>query len=405
MATTVVSSAYDTSGNGGRKIVRLSNDWLICVVWDSTTPRIRWYKSTDNGATWSQLCSANYTGTNIAMCSNGTIVYTLHTYSGDNALFKFDATTQADVDITHTSRADTGQTSYLSVSFCIDGDGYLHAVWCSKNATYPNSFNIRYSKSTDGGATWAAPTQITTTNTTNINNTKPCIAVKSDNNPVIVWVYAKSSATASYIIKLIKYNGSSWDSAVNVYDSGTYEYNTAPCLAIDSNDCFHVVWESDDSSASTVPNIRYSKSLDGGANWKKADGTAGHDKLTSDTTYNQQWASIVLTSTNNIYIFWNGIDTAVSSTYQNCRKISHDGNSWSSITTITNNTTNHAYRVQALWSKFNMNSNDAVRFIYQDLENSAVQYDSILLGWSHKLMGITPTKIMGVQPSKVMGIS
>jgi len=165
---TVVNSAYDTSGNGGKKSVRLSNGWLVCAALSSDYLKIFYYKSIDNGATWSQMYYIDTTGASptvllkgFSLASVGTKTYTLingvfntSTYFIKNYIF--DATiitntngfsafwnlTNIDVDV-------NGSQSNIqpNCSLIIDTTGSeLHACWSSKNSTYAYSFNIRYCK-------------------------------------------------------------------------------------------------------------------------------------------------------------------------------------------------------------------------------------------------------------------
>jgi hypothetical protein len=142
----VVASAYDTSGNGGRKLVRLSNGWLIAVVYDSTGTgsgsRLVFYKSTDNGATWSILCFAGNTRLNLYSITNiGTRIY-LISMTGNTTIqhSNFDATivtSSTDVCALNGGNLDSSQTSFSGGSLIANDTGTeLHATWASKNATY-----------------------------------------------------------------------------------------------------------------------------------------------------------------------------------------------------------------------------------------------------------------------------
>jgi hypothetical protein len=156
--TQVVGSAYDISGTGGRKITMLSNGWIVASAYNGTV--INFYVSKNNGATFTYLCYLTAAVNNHAICSNGTTVYvlTINTADAQNYFSKFDATTVTDINI-YTGfgkMVDTAQTSFGSGCslVCDPTTGYLYAAWCSKNATYPNSFNLRHAMSTDGGLTW-----------------------------------------------------------------------------------------------------------------------------------------------------------------------------------------------------------------------------------------------------------
>ncbi|WP_411680488.1 hypothetical protein [Clostridium thailandense] len=133
---TVVGSAYDTSGNGGRKLVRLSNGWLVSSLVDTTGTKTRFIVSKDNSQTWQELCyiGQNFTA-GIALCSYGTTVYSVGTMTSNTIFyaFKFDATTITDIGLIGT-QIDTGQTSFgTGCSLAINPQGTeLHACWSSK---------------------------------------------------------------------------------------------------------------------------------------------------------------------------------------------------------------------------------------------------------------------------------
>jgi len=374
--TVVVASAYDTSGNGGRKMVRLSNGWIVTSAFNSSNSTIYFYKSTDNGQTWTQLCfqllTTGQSSMSFAIASTGTTVYVLSA-SGNTAMGyqKFDATTVTNNDIGHNGvNVDTSQSSFGSGdSLAIDGNGKLWATWCSKNSTYPNSFNIRVSSSTDGGATWATPTQVTTYNTSGDDYTNPCIVLRSNNYPNVIFIRVNSGNNE---ILVSNWNGTSFSAAAGIYNGISYAQSN-PCAAVDSNDVIHLTWQGEDATHPTFQ-IKYSRSTDGGSTW------SAMINLTSVSSYHQQEPTIAIDpATNNLYVLFFGIDSAINTSYNQVRKIINTGGTWGSIVSITSNTTGNASYPQSLWSKFNMNSADAIRMIYDDSQAGAVEYYSITL--------------------------
>jgi len=127
--TVIVASAYDTSGNGGRKIVRLSNNWIVTVADNTSTNNQYFYVSKDNGQTWSQLCwflEGTSAGT-YAIASSGTTVYFM---SGNNTniivFASFDATTVTNTQQTFPRGIDSSQTAIgTGMSLIIDSTGKL----------------------------------------------------------------------------------------------------------------------------------------------------------------------------------------------------------------------------------------------------------------------------------------
>jgi hypothetical protein len=333
----VINSAYSTVGNGGRKIVRLSNGWLVGCAYNSSNATLYLYVSKDSGATWSQLCYISSSGTSMnswAICSFGTRVTVLVAYSATYVQSTtFDATTVSNAQVTTgISNVDTAQTSIGSgCSIEADGNGVLHAAWCSKNSYYANSFNIRYSKSTDGGATWATPTQITTQNSSGRWSQNPCLVIKNNVPMILVETYDGSYYIANYMCSSGSWSGMSYNFGSSAYA----QY--FPSAVVSPDGYIHVTWEGQDATDTTRVNIHHAKSIDG-MTWTKQDGTAGNDKLTSGNTYTEARGSITADQNNNIYIMFYGLDANVSTTYAQIRRIVATGTTWGSVTTLTNTT-------------------------------------------------------------------
>lgn len=308
--TVIVASAYDTSGNSGKKIVgTLTNGWLVTDALNSTTVQL--YKSADLGATWAALCNITgmqagaaitFTGNVITViCNSTTVVYSV----------KFDASTVTNIDLNSTKVTIDTQTSLSNnMSIATASGGNLTAAWCSKNATYPNSFNIRYSNSTDGGVTWATPTQITNRNVASQDFTNPCIAVKSDNNPVIFYQYLD---TSSNTILANTFSTSTWTQHT-VYNVNVAAYTQSnSCTTVKQYGSnigrIWVLWQGLDATDSAKYNIRASWSDDSGATWNTAF------KLTTGNIVDRQKPTIAENTNGDIYVFYQD-STAIS--YQLC---------------------------------------------------------------------------------------
>jgi len=187
---------------------------------------------------------------------------------------------------------ESGQTStsVKDLDLVVAPNGDLHACWVSKNATYPNSFNIRYSKSTDGGVTWESPTQVTTTNITADSNLNPSITINSLGNPVIVY---QSDISSDYGISSLVFNGTAWDSAYVVY-SGGVNFQSSPSVDALSDGTIIVAWHGVDAGDSSN-NIRFSDSTDNGVTW------SAMQKLTTSGDSNDN-PSITRNSDDDIFI-------------------------------------------------------------------------------------------------------
>ena len=256
--------------DGGRKITRLSNGWLVTVSAMMSMGSVLWHVSKDNGVTWSQLSTTNSGGwtNSFALASYGTTVYTVVT-SGNGSLgvVKFDATTVPSTGQSVTSTGiGAGQTEAVqSLAIAVDqSNGHVHIAWTSKTGTYPNSANIRYTKSTNAGATWDGAKNLTTLNVINeawhvgellLHNGTPIVIaswIKTGANTIYAHVLDTSGTPKSYLVY-----------------TATYPVGAASG-AVDKDGTLYVVWATQTSAANQTYNIMTSRSLNGGTSWASA---------------------------------------------------------------------------------------------------------------------------------------
>lgn len=369
--TVIVNSAYSSEGNGGRKLTQLSNGWLIALVFDGSY-RHYLYKSEDQGATWTLLASQTNDGRYSkpgSLVAFGTRLSVALPFNSTSPDPNQDNVVVFTKDVlsgwTFTGGVYIGASEETeSTSLAVDSAGVIHLAWNAKTSTYPNSFNIRYSRSTDGGTTWASPTQVTTKNTTGDDYRNPSIVILLNGYPVI---FDDQKQGSFYYITSQRWDGFSWIIDGASPQGGTSNLQSSPSSVVDSNGVIHVVWHGADSTDSSVNNLRYSKSTDGGATWTAVT------KLTSGNTYNQQAPSIIVDKNNKIRVLFQGRG---SGSYDQIRLIENDGNGWGAITDKTSNTINHARYPSSI------TKDDLIAWIYQDLQSSSVQFDKIVLNFA-----------------------
>lgn len=172
-----------------RKLVRMSNSSLFAVYDEG--PHIHIMQSDDNGTTW----------------IGETELDTLASMSGHNQ---------------------------WQPSIAVDSQDMLHVVWTGTNNVYDPYTQIWYSKF---NVSWSTPIRLSTEPSMDDNEIRgPVIAVDSNDNLHVAfytdWGYTRISYT--------KYSGGSWSFPFTIYiDDLKQSY---PSIAIGSNDYIHVVW-------------------------------------------------------------------------------------------------------------------------------------------------------------------
>jgi hypothetical protein len=241
-----VDSQYVTYSNSQRKIVRDSNGYLYVAYpkEDETgINQIFLAKSTDNGNTWLQTWSQISTGTTassapgIAIDSTDTIhvVWSKATTTYDEIYYNY-CTVEGTVGTQHviSEFSAYGHSCYPTIA--VDGNNWLHVAWYD---VYAGANHIRYRKYTTND--WQ---DIETLHTSSIALYNPAIAIDSSNNAHLAW-YSYDDTTDSYNqIWYTRWTGTTWATIEQVSDYGAYGgVAWYPSIAIDTNDCVHVVWE------------------------------------------------------------------------------------------------------------------------------------------------------------------
>lgn len=384
--STVSASALDFSGAGVKKMLQLSNGWWVLAGYTgNTSSGIQFMVSKDRGATWSQLCTLSDASIESApaIISTGTKIIGIARVGATSVkAFNFDAASQSNVNIYSTlTNVDTNQTDISgNMAIAIDSGNQVHAAWISKNATLPNSFNIRYAKSTDSGWTWQTVQQITSVNTAGYSLLNPVIATV--NNQPIIW--SEFTQGSNYLINQYAWNGSVWNASTPVAASS---YSQQDVNVLVDGGLIHMVWSGADSTENAARNIRYMKSVDGGANWSTAV------KLTTGNTYNQNTPVMTKDSQNKLYVVYSGIDASISTSSNNLRLVSSvDGGSiWGAPVTLTNMTAGSAEQPIVLQENKLAYASDDPVVVYKNTQSaSMVIRGTIESGAYYTASGLNP---------------
>lgn len=276
---TVVASAYETGGSGGRKIVRLSDGSQYAVVRNGSTD-FRIYKSTNSWSTPGQLFVTVTEFTNdVCLATDGKYIFVLSSYSTTGTRQR--TYSLKGVLIGGIKDVDTGQSAMGNCYLNINQAGTeLYAASSSKNSTYNSSFNIRYAKGLinqlDGSVTWGAVEQVTKQNAIGYDLVNPNVVIS---NIEIILIY--SFITNTFANKRIsmfrrKLDGSdTWHytglvGSIN-YGGGIYEGGAHPQLSPSAlyaprlaDGVIAVTWHGKSSAYPSVDYIQYAASFDGG---------------------------------------------------------------------------------------------------------------------------------------------
>lgn len=271
--STVVASAYSTTGNGGRKITKLNDGTIIAAVRETTSPYyIRMYKLNEQTKQWTEFAVMNASSSSngdFSIVSLGDKIALIFAFGNSDVICRlYDS---SGTQLNNVSLEVNTQSAIGNVSLKTDPtNGHLHVSWSSKNASYPNSWNIRYTKSIDEGVTWSAVTQVTKWNLTGMDVIQPSMVVIGG----IPYILTEQTYSTSKKIVLYKgdkslstdtYTDSNW-SYKDIYNGGTYA-QSSPSTAVDKDGTIANTWHGTDATHPSTNYIRFSKSLNGGIGW------------------------------------------------------------------------------------------------------------------------------------------
>lgn len=287
-----------TRGNGGRKLVRRDDGTLITIIHNSTGSLL--YKSVNNGLTWNLLRNIGYDAIDTAIVAKGDNIYVLYTYGYGVYMRVF----SKEGTLVNSTTVDSGLQVVKECSLVWNNErNELHASWTSKNAKYPNNFNIRYCKGvvqSSGTVTWDNVEEVTGANETNYHYEYVSIIVDSNNHPLISTIYRENYG---YSVRVIGKNGLlpasgsyvnyPWHLAIVFPYTRESKFNT--CICTDNDGGIHLTWHGD-SPEKTGYDVMYSKSIDGGRIWSVPKRVAPPDII------NTSYPSIAVNKKGEVFI-------------------------------------------------------------------------------------------------------
>ena len=180
-----------------------------------------------------------------------------------------------------------------SIAVGTDGVAYLaYAGWAGSST----QADIFFSKSSDGGRTWTAPTRVNS-DTGGASQADPTLALDSANNIYIAWVDGRGGTNDIFFSKSTD-GGLSFSANPRVNDVTT-SFQTEPSIAVDGQGLVHVAWTDNRNQFTTGPDIYYGNSTDGGLTFN------ANLRVNNDATGGEQARpAIAVASDRVVFVVW-----------------------------------------------------------------------------------------------------
>ncbi len=245
-------TAFITSNNSSKS----SNTNLMCIKWTySNSTWGSWVNITDLAYDQSGVYATINTSNKFYVVFEGKSA----TYTTKQQIYftsSSDGTTWSTPVIVNSSPS----TSYEQITpkIGIGTNGKLHVVWQAKDATYTNRV-IKYSSSTDDGATWSSSVITEDSPSNSWYSQQPELYVSGD-NIYLAYVGYTTGQTAKLQIKFQKStnNGVTWENKVIIREDTNTKSN--PQLIVDSSGYIWIIM-------SVTTTAYWTKSTDAGVNW------------------------------------------------------------------------------------------------------------------------------------------
>ena len=281
------------SGDSAYPAIAVDFSGGVHVVWHDNTPgnnEIFYKKSTNAGATWTTNKRLTWTPAHsfkpaIAIDPSGYIHIVWLDYPMGNSEICYTRSTNGGATWAAAKRLTWTSGDSEIPAIAADSSGNLHVVWSD---SAPGNWEIYYKKSLDGGATWGAAKRLTWTSS---NSFVPAIAADPFGNPHVVWYGDQAGNTQVYYKKSTN-GGATWAATQRL--SWTSGGSYFPAIAVDSLANLHVVWH---DYSPGFPEIYYKKSTNVGSTWTSSR------RLTWTPSYSMAPA-IAAGSSGKLHVVW-----------------------------------------------------------------------------------------------------
>ncbi len=220
----VANTVFDNALGIWRPAAAVDHSGTVYAVWRTTTPALSLFlsKSTNGGLTWNAQVEVNPVG-----------------WDGHN----------------------------YQPTLAVAPNGHVYVAWTGYNPAGSGTFyNTTVAYSTDGGATFSAPKNISASWTANWWSGHPSIAVDSHNRVYVVWSqYTSGPGYPARVNYSYSDDGVTWSAPVTL--NGGPLQGTGPGIVVDAQDKVDVFWADGRTAVSGNSLIYYRSSSDRGATW------------------------------------------------------------------------------------------------------------------------------------------
>ena len=281
-------------GHSGDQQIAIDPSGNISVVWLDSTPgyyAVFFSRSSDGGATFSspQNLSTDPNGSlapQIAVDPSGGINVVWEDSTSPNDIF-FSRSSDGGATFSTPKNISNNPAGAINPYLAVDSGGNINVVWVGSPRTVPSI--IFFSRSSDGGATFSTPIAVST-----YPSYGPLVAVDFAGNINVAWI---EGLDGPFHVGFSRSSDGGATFTAPKQISGTSEVFPGPRMALDSKGNIYVVWY-------TTPNgnIYLSYSTDGGATFSNTNITNYSGGPTPSSS--PSGPQIAIDSGGNINVAW-----------------------------------------------------------------------------------------------------
>ena len=304
----------------------------VHVVWSDKTYNsvgnhdIYYRRSTDGGLSWANMQRLDNLPTRSSVPRIAVDGQTLHVVWAGAIQYTNEG------EIYYTQSTDNGLT-WSTPQIIADSPGWafyptlavsgntIHVAWLDINNNQLRE--IRYSKSSDSGASWSAPQNMSNSN---VDSDYPKIA--SDGDTVhLVWQERVSTGNDEVYLRRSVDGGTTWSAIENI--SANDRGSALPDI-VAAGSHLHIVW-GDQINPYTRPRILHRRSSDNGATWAP--------RASVTVTDGQDYRPALARYGNNVHLVWRQIPSATPSQvyYNESRNGGDTWDGWACQQNLSNN--------------------------------------------------------------------